>query len=277
MLDNQNFEGMTPGQQLVEGTPIYDANGSKIGTVSEHNVQGRYLVMHKGLLFPRDIYVPLSAIAGTSLDGVQLNIAKDELSNQQWDQPPTNTAAGGALADNATTSETRGSRMQTGVRDTSAHTTPTHDGDVAVPVREEELIAGTRQNEAGRVRLHKDVVEEQQTINVPVTHEEVTVERFPVQGNAADLGQDAFQARDIDVPVMGEEVITEKRGRVAEEVHLHKQAVTEQQQVTDTVRKERVNVVPEGDIETQGIDRQGIGNEGLRNQDQFTEEQRPLS
>ncbi len=113
--------------------------------------------------------------------------------------------------------------------------------DIAVPVVEEDLVAGTRQTEQGRIRLHKDVVTEQETLTVPVTHEQVSVERVPVSGNAS-VTEDAFVEGDIEVPVMGEEVVTGKQARVVEEVRLHKDTVTEQQQVSDTVRKEQVSI-----------------------------------
>jgi len=93
------------------------------------------------------------------------------------------------------------------------------------------------------VHLYKDVVQEQQTVSVNLRHEEVTVERVPVTGQAsqADL-PNAFQDQDIEVPVMGEEAVVGKQVREVEEVRLHKQASEEQQQVSDTVRRERVVV-----------------------------------
>jgi uncharacterized protein (TIGR02271 family) len=68
------------------------------------------------------------------------------------------------------------------------------------------------------------------------------------------VGPDAFTERDIDVPVMGEELVAGKRAVVTEEVRLRKDAVTEDQQVSDTVRKERVTV--EGADEVRGVDNQ---------------------
>ncbi len=124
-------------------------------------------------------------------------------------------------------------------------------GDINVPVYEEELVAGKRQEQVGDVRLHKDVVTEQETVPVTLRREEVTVERVPMSGqaNQADL-----QNEDIDVPVMGEEAIVGKQVHETEEVRLHKQGVTEQQQVSDTVRRERVTV--DGtDEQTQGRQR----------------------
>ncbi len=122
-------------------------------------------------------------------------------------------------------------------------TTATTDTDIRVPVVEEELVAGTQRQEQGRVRIHKDVVEEQQSVSVPLQHETITVERVPVTGDASAIRQDeAFVERDIDVPLMGEEAVVGKQTHVVEEVRVRKDEVTENEQVSDTVRRERVIV-----------------------------------
>jgi len=128
-------------------------------------------------------------------------------------------------------------------------TTTTNDTDIRVPVVEEELVVGKRQEELGRVRIHRDVVEEQQSVDVPLQRERVTVERVAVSGTTDTNLNDAFREQDIDVPVMGEEAVVGKRVHEVEEVRLRKESVTEQQQVSDTVRKERVIV--------DGVDDQG--------------------
>lgn len=282
MLDNTTnnpgMQGNLAGQSILEGTSVYDAGGDKVGTVSEHNARGGYLVVHKGWLFPKDVYVPLNAISRTDADGVYLNMYKDDLQNQNWDTPPagagmagsdTGTYAGSGMGAGTmdtgmntgmtTPANMAGAQTPTNITGTvpqgganiGSHPTPIGQGDVAVPIREEELLATKERGEAGRVHIHKDVVEEAQNINVPVTREEVRVERVPVEGAAStgNLGADAFQEKDIDVPVMGEQVNVEKQARVGEELHLHKREVTENQRYTDTVRRERVNV--------DGLDQQG--------------------
>ena len=123
--------------------------------------------------------------------------------------------------------------------------------DIRVPVYEEQLVAGTREGELGRVHLHKEVTTEQESIPVTLRREQVTVERVPGQGQAsADALQDAFKERDIDVPVMGEEAVAGKQVREVEEVRLHKNVAKTQAQVTDTVRKESV-VIDDG-VQGQG-------------------------
>ena len=235
---NQGMTNDTMGQQFVEGTPVFDAGGEKVGTVSEHNVQGGYLVVHKGWLFPKDVYVPLNIIQSNNADGVYLSMYKDDLKNQNWDNPP--------IGDSdvvGTTATTYTQTAQANVADTE---------DVRVPVMEEELVVGKQEQEIGRVHLHKDVVAEQETITAPVTREQISVERVPVQSDATAVGADAFTEQDIDIPVMGEELVASKRAVVTEEVRLHKQEITVQEQVTDTVRKERVIV--EGADEVRGAD-----------------------
>jgi uncharacterized protein (TIGR02271 family) len=271
MLDSQNT---SMDAQFVEGTAVFDAAGEKVGTVSDQSTQGSYLVVQKGWLFHKDVYVPLSAIQRNDADGVYLNLYKDDLSDQQYEYPPdtvggysdTTTAAGGYMGSTAGTAA--GAAMDTttttgytstvgtaGTMNTAGTAdTVTTDQDIRVPVMEEELSVGKREEEIGRVHLHKDVVEEQQTVTEPVTREEVHVERVPVQGQYTDVGPDAFVEKDIDVPVVGEELVVGKRAVVSEEVRLRKEAVTEQQQISDTVRKERVTV--EGVDGVQGADAQ---------------------
>lgn len=224
MLDNQGITNSTQGQQFMEGADVLDVNGEKVGTVSEHGVQDDCLVIHHGLL-REDVYIPLGVIDSNDAQGVYLTITKDQALNQDWSTIP---------AQETVTSGTTTPTMAQG--------TATEAEDVRVPVVEEELVAGKRADELGRVHLHKDVVEEQQTVPVTLQREEVTVERVPVQGKADVSTADAFTEKDIDVPVMGEEAVVEKQPRVTEEVRLRKNAMTEQQQVSDTVRKERVVV-----------------------------------
>ncbi|MBV9577900.1 MAG: YsnF/AvaK domain-containing protein, partial [Chloroflexi bacterium] len=117
-------------------------------------------------------------------------------------------------------------------------------------LREEELVPRTRTVQAGQVRLQTDVVSEQRTVEVPVSHEEVYVERHAVERRAAasPVGE---RSGAIAVPVHAEEVTIEKQPVVYEEVELGKRAVQERQVVSDTVRKEVVDIDAEGDVRTE--------------------------
>ncbi|GAA1352499.1 DUF2382 domain-containing protein [Saccharothrix algeriensis] len=103
---------------------------------------------------------------------------------------------------------------------------------------EEQLDVGTRDVAAGRVRLVKHVVTEQQNMTVPVSHEEVHVVSEPADGATGE----AFTEEEAEVTLRRQEPVVEKRAEPVERVRLDKETVTEQRQVGDQVRRERVEV-----------------------------------
>jgi len=112
---------------------------------------------------------------------------------------------------------------------------------------EEELAAGTREREAGQLNVRKRVRTDRESIEVPTRHEEVSVERVPVEGEAteAQIGDD-----EVVVPVTEEEVVVEKRPVVKEEVRIRKDVVEDTETVEEDVRREEVEV--EDDTERRG-------------------------
>lgn len=73
---------------FIEGTPVLDAQGEKVGVVGAMEVQGNYLVVQKGWLFTYELYIPLSAIHAQDGNGIYLNLTKEELQDDQWKIPP---------------------------------------------------------------------------------------------------------------------------------------------------------------------------------------------
>ena len=104
---------------------------------------------------------------------------------------------------------------------------------------EEELRAGTREREAGSMRVRKRVRTDRERIEVPTKHEEVTVERVPMSGEATDaqIGED-----EVNVPVTEEEVVTDKTAVAKEEVRVRKDVVEDSEVVEEDVRREEVDV-----------------------------------
>jgi uncharacterized protein (TIGR02271 family) len=124
---------------------------------------------------------------------------------------------------------------------------PTAEEEQRIKLREEELRARKQTVETGEAVLHKDVVVEKKTIDVPVTHEEVYVERRPGSGLPSD--QPISEGETYRVPVHEEQVTTEKVPVEREEVTLKKQPVQETQRVTETVQREEAHVEYEGDVD----------------------------
>jgi uncharacterized protein (TIGR02271 family) len=125
------------------------------------------------------------------------------------------------------------------------------EGQQRLELREEELRAEKERVQAGEVRLHKEVVTEKKTIEVPVTREEVVVERHLV-GDREASDRHIEEGEEIRIPVMEEEVRVEKTPVVKEEVSLKKRTVQDTKKVSDTVRREEAHVEKTGDAHVRG-------------------------
>ncbi len=121
--------------------------------------------------------------------------------------------------------------------------------DNAITRSEEELRVGTQTHEAGRARLRKHVVTEQQTVTVPVSHEEVTLEREEITDanrDAATSGAD-ISAEEHEVTLHAEQPVVTTETVAKERVKMGTETVTEQQQVSGQVRKEQIDASTDSD------------------------------
>ena len=224
----------TYGNQIKTGTSVYGSDGEKIGDVA--GLADNYFVIEKGFLFTTDIYVPMSAVSGVTEDGVTLSMTKDEVENSDWSNQPEDDL-GDRTSDNyVAETDTGFATRDTGYADTDAATDVDRD---VLERREERLTVDKQAEKAGEVRVGKHVVEEQQAVDVPVTREEVTIDRRSVDRPA---GGEAFTEDSIDVPVYEERVEASKEARVVEELEVGKTATTDTQRVQDTVRREEFDI-----------------------------------
>jgi uncharacterized protein (TIGR02271 family) len=241
----------------------YDANRVKIGTITTHNMQAGYFVAQKGMFFPHDVYIPADAVTSADANSVYLNLSNDQLRDERYKAPPSTSgtsaaAAMGAVAAMGTARPTlrpvagdtpappASDRVGKTVKEpTPASVKPQEIEDITVPLREETLTANRTREQIGAVRVHRYVIQEDETIEAPVSHEEVTIEH--VARSDLPVGTDEFTDKDVDVPLMGERLTLGKQTHVADEVHIHKRLVTEQQYASGTVRREQIRV--EGDAQ----------------------------
>jgi uncharacterized protein (TIGR02271 family) len=129
------------------------------------------------------------------------------------------------------------------------------EGEQRLKLREEQLRAQKQPVETGEARLRKDVVSEQQMMDVPVTHEEVYVESRPGSGQPSDTP--IGESETYRVPVHEEQVTTSKQTVETGEVAIGKQQVQDTQRVTDTVRREEAHIEHSGEAPIQGSDIEG--------------------
>ena len=99
----------------------------------------------------------------------------------------------------------------------------------------------------GEVRLRKEVVTEKQNVEVPVTREELVVERVPGEGREAGAQVGSGQ-KEVPVPLTEERVQVEKKPVVNEEVRVGKRQVQDTKRISDDVRHEELRTETEGDI-----------------------------
>jgi len=138
---------------------------------------------------------------------------------------------------------------QTRAVNTTGGATRNTQGEQTVQVREERLQVNKEAVQAGEVQIRKEVVTEQQTINVPVSREEIVIERRNVTDRPSDRPiAEGAETDTVRIPLREERVHVEKTPVVTEEVSIGKRVVTENEQVTESVRKEQVRLEQEGDV-----------------------------
>jgi uncharacterized protein (TIGR02271 family) len=237
-------------QTLIGGT-AYSTDGDKIGSIGQvyldnDSGQPAWVTVKTGLLGSGESFVPLNQAELTD-DGVRVpydkervkgapNIETDrELSEQEEDQLYTYYGLGGT----AGTAE--------------GYTTGTT-ADDAMTRSEERVRTGTETREAGRARLRKYVTTEQQQVTVPVTREQVRVEREPITDenrDAAMSGPDLSEAEH-EVVLTGERPKVTTETVPVERVRLAKDQVQDEQTVKVDVRKEQIDT--ETDAGTRLVD-----------------------
>ena len=244
-----------------QGRTLVDRDGDRIGTlesiyVDDETGQPDWALVNTGLFGTKSTFVPLAQASEAGGD-VQVPYTKQQVKDapridadqhlseaeeqQLWRhygldyQPADDTAAYRQSRDTAYEEAAAG----TGGQDT-AQAAP----DEAMTRSEEELRVGTAQRERGRVRLRKYVTTEQQQVTVPVSREEVRVEREPITDanvGAATSGPDISEAEH-EVTLREEEPVVEKRVVPRERVRLDTETVTEEREVGAEVRKEQIDV-----------------------------------
>jgi uncharacterized protein (TIGR02271 family) len=215
--------------QIQPGWEVIDGLGEKIGDI--HDVQSDYLLVTKGLIFVKDLYIPLDAIekVNAAEHVVVLNVHKSGIDEMAWSQAP---AAGSRAAFAKGRSE----------------------DDAVLSVKEERIRADKARKKTGEVAVGKRVVEQQADMDVDVTHEEVEVTRRRVDRPADAHETFTEDEETIRVPVTAEEVSITKEPRVVEEVVVSKRPVTEKKRVSDTIRREEVIVDETGEARLRSDD-----------------------
>jgi uncharacterized protein (TIGR02271 family) len=214
----------------LRGKDVIGRDGDKLGTIEEIYLdtgtdQPHWALVTTGLFGTKQSFVPIS---GAIREGATVRVPFGKATVK--DAPKVDPD--GRLCDREEAELLRHYGMNDGGgdsgpgRDTSGPTT-----DDAMTRSEEELRVGTRERESGRVRLKKYVVEDEVAETVPVRLEEVRVERKPITDANVE-----------EAVLHEEEAVVEKQAVPTERVRLDKEADSEERQVSETLRKEQIDV-----------------------------------
>ncbi|GAB4016775.1 YsnF/AvaK domain-containing protein [Spirosoma koreense] len=113
---------------------------------------------------------------------------------------------------------------------------------IIIPVIEEHLHIHKQLIETGVVRIAKHIIEEAQTVDIPVFREEVTVEHVAVYQYVETAPAVRYEGETMIIPVLREVLVTEKKLLLVEEVHVTKRHFNEQETQEVILRKEEVTV-----------------------------------
>jgi uncharacterized protein (TIGR02271 family) len=256
------------------GATVYGSDDDKIGTVGQVYVDNetqrpQWVTVKTGLFGTAESFAPLDDASFTG-DAVRLpydksfvkdapRIADDGTLSQEEenslyayyggngrgtvDTDTQRTTTGGPVVTDDSTLGNDTDRTSTTGYDTSGKTT-----DDAMTRSEERLHVGTEKVQTGRARLRKHVVTEQQTVTVPVSHEEVTLTREPItDANVGDaMAGPELSDEEHEVVLESERVVVNKETVPVERVALDTETVTEQQQVSEEVAREEIELVEPG-------------------------------
>lgn len=145
---------------------------------------------------------------------------------------------------------------RTGTGFTGSTTGSDHTEEEKLRLHEERLHVDKEQVKTGEVNVGKHVVEEEQSIEVPVEHEEVYVERRPVDETTTDAADTGFNENEnINIPVSEERVNVTKNDVVSEEIVVGKRKVEDVETVRDTVRREEADIDEDTNLTDRSKDR----------------------
>ncbi|WP_067509394.1 DUF2382 domain-containing protein [Actinoplanes sp. TFC3] len=242
---------------------VYDSDGDKIGSVGQIYLDNNtgdpeWVSVRTGLFGTKETFVPLRQ-ARVSDDRITVAFDKEkvkdapqidadgQLSEADEDQLYAyygfSSTDGNLTTDDGTFQATgtyQAGNAAIGDRGNTGYASGNDDD--AMTRSEERLVAGTRTQEVGKARLRKYVVTEQQQVSVPVSHEEVRLEREPItdanRGDAYD-GAEITEAEH-EVTLRAERPVVETETVPVERVRLGKETVRDEETVSGEVRKEQI-------------------------------------
>jgi uncharacterized protein (TIGR02271 family) len=196
-------------------------NGEDFGEVQD--VSNGLVLVQKGIINKERFLIPQELSESFDGDTVRFRISEEELLSKYLEGADV-ASTEVATEKNETTQETVESAEKT------------------IPLTEERLEVSKNVQEQ-QATITKKPVTQTKTVEVPVTHEEVSIERRAPSGGEGQVASEGpvTSSEEINIPLKKEEVEVNKTPYVKEEVAVTKKPVTETRQVTEEVTSERIS------------------------------------
>ena len=200
------------------------SNDEDLGEVQD--VTDGYVLVQRGMINKEKFCIPQDRAESYDGSVVRFNLSEEEIVNKYTGDSPPTPSQEQYSSSNATDLENKGTQQQM-------------DEEETIPLTEEKLDI-SKDTQESRARITKEPITETKTVEVPVTHEEVTIERRPPSGQT-EAREPSKSTEDITIPLKKEEVNVSKTPYVKEEVAVKKKPVTETRQVSEEVTSEKIN------------------------------------
>jgi uncharacterized protein (TIGR02271 family) len=190
-------------------------NDEDFGEVQD--IQGNYVLVQKGIIDKEKFYIPKDQAESYDGDVLRFRISQEDL-NQFQHEPPS-------IWDSDSTQETT-----TYERDTNEE---------RIPLSEERLDV-SKESQEDQATITKKPVTETKTVEVPLTREEVSIEKRPASGQTE--AQSPIQSEEeITIPLKREEAQVSKKPYVKEEAVIKKKAFRDTKEITEDVTSEELD------------------------------------
>jgi uncharacterized protein (TIGR02271 family) len=190
-------------------------NDEDFGEVQD--IQGNYVLVQKGIIDKEKFYIPKDQAESYDGDVLRFRISQEDL-NQFQHEPPS-------IWDSDSTQETT-----TYERDTNEE---------RIPLSEERLDV-SKESQEDQATITKKPVTETKTVEVPLTREEVSIERRPASDQTE--AQSPIQSEEeITIPLKREEAQVSKKPYVKEEAVIKKKAFRDTKEITEDVTSEELD------------------------------------
>ncbi|MCY4724646.1 PRC and DUF2382 domain-containing protein [Nocardioides sp. STR2] len=260
------------------GQTLYSSDDEKVGKIGQVYLDDdtdrpEFVTVNTGLFGMNESFVP-AANADVTGDGVRVPFTKDQIKDapnvdvdgghldqgeeqrlyQHYGMTYSERSSDSGLPADGTGTYT-GAGTGTAGTTGEGHDTSGPNTDEAMTRSEERLDVGTTSQEAGRARLRKYVTTEQETVTVPVKKERAVLETEPITGENRDeaLGGPAISEEEHEVVLQEERAVVGKTTEPVERVRLGTETVTDEETVTEEVRKEHIEA--EGEVDDRRADR----------------------